>query len=98
MVDLDNEIVKVVVAFEAVSAAIGAEPHRLIVVPVGRVLAPCILRTNRADREESPRSRKTVAAPPETDRPECPLRRPAVALPLVGQNAAPAQRHRNGAV
>ncbi len=95
VVNLDNEIVQVVVAPEAIAAAIAPEFYVLIVVPVGGVLAPRILRTDRADRQEGPWSRVTVCAPPEADRPEDTPRGPAIALALVGQDAAASERDRD---
>jgi len=64
VVDLDDEIVQVIVAPEAVPVAAEAYSHRLIIMPVGRVLSPGILGTNRLDGQQGPGPRMAVRAPP----------------------------------
>src|SRR3954471_23746886 len=96
MVDLDNKIIEMVVACQPVAAVIAVEPHGLVVMPVGRVLAPRVIRANRAHGQKSPRPAMTVGAPPQPPREERAPRGAAVALAFVGLDAAPPQRHRYG--
>src|SRR5882757_11204040 len=96
MVDLDNKIIEMVVACQPVAAVIAAEPHRLVVVSVGRVLAPGVIWANRAHSQKSPRPTMTVGAPPQPPRIERAPRGAAVALALVGLDAVTPQRDRHG--
>src|SRR6476620_9253671 len=95
LVDLDNEIVEVIVARQPVATVVAVEPHRLVVMAGARVLAPGVFRANRANGQKSPWPAMTVRAPPQPPRVERAARGAAVALPLVGLDAAPPQRHRN---
>jgi len=96
MIDLDDEIVKVVGAPEPIAALLTAKPDRTVVMTAVRVLAPGVFRSNRADRQQRPGSRVAVSAPPQSPRPKNTSRRAAVALPVVGDDAAAPQRDRDG--
>ena len=56
--------------FEAVGAAqpvawfIGRPPEGVVVAPVMRVLAPGIVRADAAHRQQCPRPRQAIGAPP----------------------------------
>jgi len=88
VIDLDNEIVEVVVALQPVAAVVPIQPYRLVVVTAPGVFAPGVLRPDGANRQERMRPRVTVGAPPQSPRPEGPFRGPAIALALVGDDAA----------
>jgi len=64
VVDLDDEVVEVIRAGEPVSRLTPGTPHRLIVMPVVRVLAPGVLGPDRAGRQEGLRPGVPVSAPP----------------------------------
>src|SRR5262245_13564082 len=96
VVDLDDEVVEMILARQTVACLIALKPDRPIIMTIGGVFAPGVLVANRADREKSVRPRMTVSPPPEFSRAICAARRPAVALALVGENAAAAKRNRNG--
>ena len=96
VIDLDNEIVEMIVALEPVAGLTLSAPHRLIVMPVVRVLAPGVLGPDRAGRQEGLRPGMPVGAPPQLPGPECALGRAAVAFALVGPDAAAPKCHRHG--
>src|SRR5436305_9450733 len=96
VIDLDDEIVEMVLAPQAVAAAVAVEPHRLVVVSVARILAPRIFGRDGTDRQKGARLRVAVGAPPQLARVKYALRRPTVTLALVGPDAATAERHRDG--
>ena len=64
VVDLDNEIVEVILARQAVTLLGARQADRLIVVAVGGIFAPGIFNANRADRQEGFWTAVTVGAPP----------------------------------
>ena len=64
VIDLDNEIIEVIGAFEAVTRMRAADPDRLVVMTVGRILAPGIIDLNGANRKKAARPRMTVGTPP----------------------------------
>src|SRR5690242_3912951 len=74
VIDLDDEIVKVVVALEAVADLIAAKLDRPVVVAAGWIFAPGVLRSDRPNWQERQRTRVTVGAPPQSQRPKCPFR------------------------
>lgn len=88
VIDLDDEIVEVVVALEPVAAVIAIQPYRPVVTAAMGVLAPAVLWLDGANRQEGPRPRVPVGAPPQSPRPKGAFRGPAVALALVGNNSA----------
>src|SRR5882757_2290850 len=94
VIDLDNKIVEIVVAFEPVAAAISVAPHRLVVVAAAGIFAPGVLRSNGANRQKCPRPRVAVGAPPQLPGPERAFWGPAVALALVRPYSAAPERHR----
>ncbi len=97
VIDLDNEIIEVIVAPQPVAAAIAIQPHRLVVMAVVRILAPGVFGADGANRQEGARSRVAVGAPPQLPRPEGAPWGAAIALALVGPDAAAPQRDRDGA-
>src|SRR5215217_8366757 len=96
VIDLDDEIVKVVLARQPVAGLIPHQANGLIVTAVVRVLAPGVFGADRPDRQIGPRSRMAIGAPPQLQRTIYALRGAAVTLPLVGEDAAAAKCHRHG--
>ena len=94
VIDLDNEIVEPVVAPQPVGRASLRHLHRLVVGAVVRVLAPAVVRTDWAHRQAGPWPRRPVGAPPQPPQLETAPRRAAIALALVGPDAAAAKRNR----
>ena len=82
VVDLDNKIVEMVVTLEPVAAAIAIQPYRLVVVSARRVFAPGVLGPDGPNRQECPRPRMTVGAPPQLPWPKRASWGPAVAFAL----------------
>ena len=64
VVDLDNEIVEVILARQAVAGLPLREPDRLVVVAIIGVFAPGVFAANWAGRQQRPRPGVTVGAPP----------------------------------
>jgi hypothetical protein len=96
VVGLNDEIIEMIVAPQTIAALFCIQPHRLIVVPVRRVLAPGVLRTDGADGQKRPWSAMAVGAPPQPPWPECAVGRAAVALALVGPDATAPERNLDG--
>ena len=94
VIDLDDEIIEVIVAPEPVAAAIRRQPHRLVVMAIAGVFAPGVLGPDGANRQERARPGVAVGPPPQLPRPERAPGGAAIALALVGQNAAAPQRDR----
>src|SRR5262245_13576778 len=94
VVDLDDEIVEVILAGQAVAGRTARKADRLVVMAVGRIFAPGILGTDRTDRQKAFRADMAVGAPPQAPRMEDAARGAAVALALVGPDAATAERNR----
>src|SRR5262249_35465427 len=95
VVDLDDEVVEVIVAGQAVAAGIAPQADRLIVVARGGVFAPGILDPNRAHRKERARPHMAVGAPPQPPGAQPAPWGSAVASALVGEDPATPERHRN---
>jgi len=95
VVDLDDEIIQMIVTPKPVPALAVAQSEGLVVTPVGGILAPRIGWPDATNRQQRPRPWMAVCAPPQPARPKCASRGAAIALPLVGQHAAPAERHGN---
>src|SRR5215203_5596705 len=93
VIDLDDEIVKVVLARQPVAGLIPHQANGLIVTAVVRVLAPGVFGADHPDRQIGPRSRMAVGAPPQLQWTVRALRGAAVTLPLVGEDAAAAKCH-----
>ena len=95
VIDLDDEIVKVVLARQPVAGLTAHQANRLIVAAVVRVLAPGVFGADRPHRQIGPRSRMAIGAPPQLQRTVRAFRGAAVALPFVGEDAAAAKCHRH---
>jgi hypothetical protein len=93
VVDLDDEVVQGVRAPQSVSRLTGRNSDRPVVAPVGRVFAPSVQTSDRAHRQQRPRSREAVRTPPQSDQPIAPRWRRAVSFPLVGLDTGTAKRH-----
>jgi hypothetical protein len=96
VVDLDDEVIEMVVAPEPVAARIAGAPDRLILMPVGRVLAPGVGWRDGANGQVRARPHVAVGAPPQPARVEGAARGAAVAFALVGEDAAAPERDRDG--
>ena len=96
VVDLDNKIVEMVVTLEPVAAVIAIQPYRLVVVSARRVFAPGVLGPDGPNRQECPRPRMTVGAPPQLPWPKRASWGPAVAFALIGPDAAAPECDRYG--
>src|ERR1043166_4442969 len=94
VVDLDDEVVEVIFAPQAVAALAAPAPDRAIVMAVGGVFAPGILGANRANVKMRLGADVTVGAPPQAPGMKDAARGAAVALALVGLDAATAERDR----
>lgn len=98
VVDLDDVVIKMIGALEAVARMLTADSDRLVVMAVGWILAPGIVFANWANREKGPWPRMTIGAPPKAARPERAARRAAIAFVLVGANPPAPQRDRDRAI
>ena len=96
MIDLDDEIVEVILARQPVAGLIADQADRLIVMAVLRVFAPGVFGPDRPDRQKGARPRMAVGAPPQLPGVERAPGGAAVALALVGEDAAAAKCHRHG--
>lgn len=96
VVDFDNEIIEVVGAAEPISWFSGRAPKRPIVVPVARVLAPSVQRSDSVCRQPCRGPQPAVRAPPQSDRPKAAARRTPVAFAFVGSDAGAAEGDRHG--
>ena len=96
VVDFDNEIVEVIVALQAVAGLACRTPHRLVVVTVGRIFAPGIVSADRPARQMGPGADMAVGPPPQSLRTKDAARGAAIALALVGHDAATAERDGDG--
>ena len=96
MIDLDDEIVKVIVARQPVSCLIADQADRLIVMAVLRVFAPGVFGPDWPDRQKGARLRMAVGAPPQLQRAIDASGSAAVALPFIGEDAAATKCHRHG--
>lgn len=96
VVELDNEVVEQVLPRQPVRFAARRYFDRLIVMPVTRVFAPAVVMPDTPDRQLGPWPSMAIATPPQPPKPESAAGRRAVALTLVGLNAAAAERDWNG--
>ena len=96
MVDLDDEVVEMILARQPVAGLVAAETDGLVVVAIVRVLAPGVLGPNRARRQQGLWPLMAVRTPPQTERMEGAPGRAAIALALVGEDAAAAKCHWHG--
>src|SRR5262249_25488536 len=87
VVELDDEGVKMVLTPQRVAGGASQQAGWPVVAPVGRVLAPRIVRRDAAHRQEGARPRGTVGPPPQLAEPETAVRCCPVALALVGLDA-----------
>src|SRR6185437_10808929 len=94
VVDLDDEIIEMIGARQPVATLIAPQPHGLIIVAAGRILAPGILTPDRTNRQEGFGPRMPVGTPPQLPWPKNAPWGAAVAFPFVGLDAATAERDR----
>jgi len=96
VVDLDDEIVEMVLARQPVAALLAPEPDWPIVMAITRVFAPGILRPDGVSGDKAAWPRMTIGPPPQFSRMKDAPRRAAIALALVGKDAAAPERDRDG--
>lgn len=96
VVDLDDQVVEMIVTAEPVAWFIGRAAKRLIVTPVGRVLAPGVAHADAPRRQSGDRAHQAVRPPPKAQRAEPAGRRRSITLALVCGNPAAPERDRNG--
>jgi len=94
VVELDDQIVKLVQALETVAGSVGIAPDRLVVVAIPGVFAPGVIAADTPDRQLGHWPSHPVGAPPQPPQPERAARGAAVTLALVGPNAAATERDR----
>src|SRR5947209_20191846 len=82
-------------ALEPVAALLAFAADPLVVVAIAGVFAPGVRAGDDPGRQKGLRPAVAVAPPPQLPRPEASSGGAAIALALVGQNAAAPQRHRN---
>src|SRR5581483_6328538 len=96
VIELDNEVIETVGPPKPVGGRPLGDRDRLVVAAVGGVFAPAVGTRDRAERQQGPRRRASVRAPPEADQPEPATGRAAVALALVGPDPPAAEGHWQG--
>src|ERR1700685_3578674 len=84
-----------IVAPQPVAAVMMIQPNGPVVMAAAGVLAPAVLRANGTCRQKGAWPRVAIGAPPYLSRPKGPPRRSAIALALVGNDAATPQGDRN---
>src|SRR6185437_16860030 len=96
VVDLDDEIIKMVLARQPVSGFLAGEPDRPVIMAIARVFAPGVLGPDRMNGQMRPRPRMAVGPPPQFSGVKHTPRRAAVALALVSEDATAPECDRNG--
>jgi hypothetical protein len=94
VIDLDDEIIKLVVALKPIAALRAIQPHRLVVMTAGWIFAPGVFGPDGANRQKGTGPWMTVGTPPQLPRPECAFGGSTIAFALVGPDAASPQRDR----
>ena len=98
VIDLDNEVIKVIGALEVIARMLTANSDRLVVMTIGWIFTPGIVFANRANRKKGPRPRMTIGTPPQSAQPKHAARRAAIAFALVGADPATPERDRDRAI
>src|SRR5450759_6029241 len=88
VVDLHNEVIERVGAREAIGFAAARHFDRPVVMAIGGILAPAVVRLFSLRRQSGGRARVPLGAPPQPLEPESPARGCAVAFALIGFDAA----------
>lgn len=86
VIDLDNEIVKVVVPPEPIAVAIAAKFHRPVVMAAGGIFTPAVLGPNGANRQEGLRPLVPIGPPPQSNWSETAFWGSPIALALVSDD------------
>ena len=93
VINLDDEVIKIVHACQPISACACGYFDRPIVLAVSGIFAPTVRRGYALYRQRCRRAWVLVRAPPQTPEPEAAARRGAIALALVGLDSAVSKRH-----
>ncbi len=94
VINFYNQIIEMVLARKPVPGAAGRHLDASIVARVGRILAPGVIWSDPPYRQPSGRPRAAFRVPPQANKTETAARGRPIALPLVRQNAAPAESDR----
>ena len=94
VVDLDDEIVEVVGSPEAIAAVARRASKRVVIPPVGGILAPGEVGCDATGGQQGARMPVAIGPPPQADRPKSPPRGRPVALEFVGADTPSAEHHR----
>jgi len=94
VIELDDEVIEVIVAPEAIAWFIGRPDERTIVSPVCRRLAPSVVAADTPHRQRSPRPRLAISPPPNPHRRESSARGATITFALIRFDAAAAKRNR----
>ena len=95
VIDFDHEIIEVIGAPQAITGGVRLAANRMIVAAITRILAPCVLDADGADRQQRFWPRTAIGPPPQPYKTETAARRCAIALAFVGLDALAPERHRN---
>src|SRR3974390_3517665 len=93
VINLNDEVVEIIRAREAIGIRAKRQLYRLVVVTVARILAPAVVGANSPRRQESAWTRVPVGAPPQPLEPEVAARGCPVAFALVGLVTAAPELH-----
>ena len=91
----DNQIIEMILPHEPIPRGSGRSPDMPVIVPVGRVLAPGVLRTDAEHRQQSPWPQPAIGAPPQAFETKPPGGRRAVPFALVGLDTTAPERNGN---
>src|SRR5215470_18107235 len=95
VIDFDNDVVEAVLAPEPIAWFSGRPAEWTIVSPILRIFAPGVGWADPTGGQRGPGQGEPVRPPPYSQRPERAARRAAVALALVGLDAAAPERDRH---
>jgi hypothetical protein len=98
VVDLNNEVIKPVLAPKPVTWFIGHAAKWTVVATIPGVFAPSSVAFNAHDGQAGPRPWSAIGPPPDPQGAIAAGRGCAIAFPLIGQNASATQHHWNAAV
>ena len=89
VIDFDDEVIKPVLAPQAIGRRTFGYPDRPVVAGMVRLLAPAVRTSDQPDWQAGLRTRTTVGAPPQAQRPKSPARCRSIAFAFVRPNPRP---------